>query len=118
MDKSAITEIAIRLGWSELWLPFVLLAVLQFLLALLVKTRLEGSIKHDYDKKLEQLRFDVQVRQQAAKIAELMSEARDGGTVLSKEHATKLNKLMWDLSLWLPPQIVRDLTVHICYAKD
>jgi hypothetical protein len=41
----------------------------------------------------------IRVREQAAKVVELLSEVRNGGGALSQEHAKKINKLAWELSL-------------------
>jgi hypothetical protein len=48
-----------------------------------LKARIESSIKHEYDKKLEAFRFEMKAREQAAKVAELFSEARDGDVRLT-----------------------------------
>ena len=92
-------------------------AVVAFLLKTWIEVRLKSSIEHEYDKKLESLRFEIRTREQAAKIAELMAEARDGNVELPPERAKKINKLAWELSLWLPAETVRELSSHLCYTK-
>lgn len=91
--------------------------IVVFLLKTWIEARLKASIEHEYDRKLEALRFQMRAREQAAKVAELMAEARDGSTELTPDRAKSINKLAWELSLWLPADTVRELTSHLCYAE-
>jgi hypothetical protein len=76
----------------------VLFIPLQFLLGLWLKARLEASIRHEYDRKLEDYRRQQNRRERAAAIAELFSEWAARG-----EEKT-LNRLAWEAALWLPPR--------------
>lgn len=116
--EEAVSQLVVQLGWAQVWSGVLLLAVLQFLLALWLKSRLESSIKHEYDKKLEAYRFEMKAREQAAKVAELLSEANDGTVQRSPDGVKKLNRLSWELSLWLPANTVRDITSHLCKAPE
>jgi hypothetical protein len=91
--------------------------IVAFLLKTWIEARLKASIEHEYDRKLEALRFEMRAREQAAKVAELMTEARDGSTELTPDPAKNINKLAWELSLWLPADTVRELISHLCYAE-
>ena len=44
-----------------------LVGALQFLTGLWIKTRLESSIKHEYDRQLEEFRAEIRRREQAAR---------------------------------------------------
>src|SRR5689334_16071302 len=111
--EEAVSQLVVQLGWSQVWIGVFLFSALQSVLALWLKSRLENSIKHESDKKLEAFRFEMKAREQAARVAELFSEARDGDVNLTPERAKKLNRLSWELSLWLPADSVRDLTSHL-----
>ena len=114
--EDAVSQLAVQLGWSHVWVGVLVIVAVQFLLAIWLKARLESSIKHDYDKKLEAYRFEIKAREQAAKVAELFSEANDGDVQLTPDRVRKLNRLSWELSLWLPADTVRDITSHLCRA--
>jgi hypothetical protein len=119
MDTSqSISHLVVELGWTEVWVGVLLLGAVQFLIALWLKSRLEASIKHEYDKRLEEFRFDLKAREQAAKVAELFAEARDNDPTLSPDRARKLNRYAWELSLWLPADTVREITRQLVFAPD
>ena len=56
----------------------------------------------------------MKAREQAAKVVELLSEAR-GISILktTPEDARVINQHVWETSLWLPAQTVRALTKHL-----
>ncbi|MFP3344113.1 hypothetical protein R0J87_16560 [Halomonas sp. SIMBA_159] len=111
--KDSIKEMAVILGWENFALFAIIVAVLQFLIGLWIKSRLESSIKYEYDKKLEYFKYDQKVREQAAKVSKLLAEARNGDTSLSRERATNLNQQAWELMLWLPENPARKLSNHL-----
>ena len=49
-------------------------AALQLIGSLWLKARLESSIKHEYDKKLEEFKFETRRREQSALVAAVLSE--------------------------------------------
>lgn len=66
---------------------------------------LKSAIKHDYDKKLELFKRDRLRKDKAAVVAEFFAEwthVRDSDT-------KRLNQLLWELSLYLPSDLVRHL---------
>lgn len=86
---------------------------LTFLSTLWIKSRLENSIKHDYDKKLEDYRVDIEKRNKAEQISELLSEW------LSFPDSQKdLNKLSINLFLWLPDNLLEDLSYLLSNSKE
>jgi hypothetical protein len=90
--------------FSQLLTAIVSIGTLQALVSIWLKGRLEASLKHEYDRKLEDLKFEIRQREQAAMIAELLAEW------VSKPMDTKhLNRLTWEASIWLPERIARDL---------
>jgi hypothetical protein len=90
--------------------------IVAFLLKTWIEVRLKASVEHEYDKKLEAFRLEIRVREQAAKVAELFSEANEVDGPLTPDRVKQLNRLSWELSLWLPADTVRDLTSHLCRA--
>ncbi|BDA13946.1 hypothetical protein KAM339_024870 [Aeromonas caviae] len=106
-------EIVILLGWDDFAIFTIIFAALQFLIGLWIKLRLESSIKHEYDKKLEEFKNEQKIREQAAKVSKLLAEARNGDVSLSRERATNLNQQAWELMLWLPAETARNLSNHL-----
>jgi len=91
----------------------VLIAIAQVAATTWLKARLESSIKHEYDKRLEDLRFQFKQREQAAMIAELLAEWSS-----APPDVKRLNQLSWEASLWLPPEIVAELAKVLCHSPD
>jgi hypothetical protein len=89
----------------------LILAGIQWLIAVWLKSTITASIKHEYDKKLAEFQYELRIREQAVKIAEFFSE-------WSKNNAdiNKLNNMSMELSLWLPADIYKDLAKCLTYA--
>lgn len=99
---------------SQLFLGIVslatLLGIIQWLLAIWIKKRLEASIQHEYAKKLEDYKFSQLQRQKAEVIASLFSEwAKYYGKeadILNDEELIdywkRLNEMSMQISLWIP----------------
>jgi hypothetical protein len=147
----------LNLKFADYFIVVSLNGVLTFLISLWIKSRLENSIKHEYDKKLadynsglntqledhklgtnqkledykldintrledhkfgvnkqlEEYKFDIRKREQAAKVVQLFSLLHSGVPGDENEEAKALasiNSIAWELSLWLPAEIVRELT--------
>lgn len=86
-----------------------------------LEMRLEKSIQHEYDKKLEAVRHEherqmedyrnsVRIREQAARVVDLLVQAHYSTT----QDPEKFNRLAWELSLWLPADLVWELTRLFC----
>jgi hypothetical protein len=100
----------INVTLAELVTAVVSVGALQALVSWLLKAQLESSLKHHYDRRLEDLKFDIRKREQAARIAELLAEWA------SKPSDTRrLNQLCWEASLWLPESVARDLARTFLY---
>ena len=103
-----------------------------FLIGFLGKTwvehRLRASIDHEYSKDLErvkddiirdqskafeELRRELQIRDRAAKIADLISEWYSW-----PESQKQLNLLTFEAFLWLPDDILEDLSAVLSHAPD
>ena len=75
-------------------------------------SRLTQSIKHAYDRKLEEYRSEIRRREQAARVAKLLALSYRPDVT-----AHEFNELAWELSLWLPADLVRELTRCLCRAE-
>jgi len=85
------------------------IGVIQFLIGLWIKARVESSIKSEYDKLLEDYRFDLRTREQAAKAAEYIALARNLKITSTEADYCRANQLAWELALWLPDDLYRSL---------
>jgi hypothetical protein len=93
-----------------IWLT-VLFGTLQFLASRWVESRLKASIEHEYNQKLEDYRFEMRRREQAARVAKLLAMSFRNDIPVHD-----FNELAWELSLWLPADLVRELTRCLCGA--
>lgn len=85
------------------------IGIIQFLLAQWTKSRIDASIKAEYAKILEDYRFDIKTREQAIKVAEYMSIARNLKESSLDEDYRKANQLAWELAMWLPTDVYKKL---------
>lgn len=99
----------IVLNFTDVALVLAGIGVIQFLLALWTRARLEASIKSEYDRLLEDYRFEQRVKEQAAKTAEYIALARGLKTTSTDEDYRRANQLAWELALWLPDDLYRKL---------
>ena len=97
---------------AETVLIVSLAGVLQWLLAEWLKARLQASLKHEYDKKLEIIRnelskamedyrAEIRRREQASKVAELLANEFS-----ENDSCRTFNKLAWEIALAMPPEVV------------
>jgi len=91
----------------------LLFGALQVAAAVWLKARLEASIRHEYDRRLENYRRELDRKQRAAIVAELFAEWAS-----PTPDRKVLNRLSWEVSLWLPSSIVKDVTKRLANASD
>jgi hypothetical protein len=72
-----------------------------------------AGVQHEYARQLEELRFDQRLRVRAELTAELLAE-----WLPAPPHKKRLNQLAWEVSLWLPDQILKDLMRGLSNATD
>jgi hypothetical protein len=112
------------IDWPGLWkwlfhtslnpLDGILIVIATSLISMWIKTRLEESIKRIYAEKLEDYKRELSVRDQAARVAELLALVRSA----TSADIAKANQLAWELSLWLPAETVRRLAEHLTKAPN
>ena len=116
--EDAISQVVVQLGWTEVGIGVLLLAAAQFLTGLWIKARLEGSIKLSYDKKLEEFRYELKVREQAAKVAEYMELARNLKEDSPSVDYQKANRLAWELAMWLPADVYKRMAESLVRPNE
>ena len=88
--------------------------VFQGLVAIWLKSRLEASIKHEYDRALEDYRFEIYQREQAAKIATFFARwvkynAKESKVLNAKElldYREELTRMSYELCLWIHDEVL------------
>ncbi len=102
-------------------------ALIQWLLAIWIKARLEKSIQHEYDKKLEDYRFSQLQRQKAEVIAKLFArwikyfgkeqDFLDKNELI--DYYEELNQMSLELSLWIPDEkILNDIMARLFQGSE
>lgn len=83
-------------------------------------SRMLQELKHGYDLKLEEARFQLRKREQAASVAKLLamwvSKPKDPSTFTDSE-IEELNRSAWELTLWLPDTLAADLNDTLAWAR-
>lgn len=75
---------------------------------------LEKMLELAHNKFLKDYEFQLKTREKAAGVAELLTMADEPQGVSNKE----FNRLAWELSLWLPPDIVCELSHCLCKSEQ
>jgi hypothetical protein len=103
------------------------ISVIQFIASKWIIARINESIRHEYEKKLEEYKFEIVQREQASKISELFAMwFKYGGRedelldVDSKRnHFEKLNKLTCELAIWVKNEnLVKEIMSRLHNDKD
>lgn len=98
--------------------------VLLFLTKGWIETRLKESVKHEYDQKLTIFKQELEERHLQRQKVELVSEliaewmAYPPGEVFTKEHRTRLNRLSFQATLWLPRELAIELGRRLQNTPD
>jgi hypothetical protein len=98
---------------AKLGLLIAILTVIQTALTVWLKSSIENSVKHKFDRDLETFKYEVRQRERAAMIAELLAEWDS-----RPDNKKRLNQLVIEANLWLPEQYARDLNRILSYAPD
>jgi len=87
----------------------VSISLVTVLLKYWIKARLDQSIRHEYDKKLEEFKFEMRKREQSAVIANLFSKWLIIKQKSEEDRFRELNRLSFEMSLWLPDEIAVEI---------
>lgn len=116
MEKG-VNTIGTLLGWNDLGLFALMFFIFQAIMFVWMQSRIRYSIKHEYDQKIERLKsdlnFSVKKREEATLVAELLAE-----WISHPEDNKKLNKLLWEASLWLPDQEALDINKLLAHQGN
>jgi len=104
-----VIEVSLKEILSGVIFLALLLGVIQWLISIWIKSRLEQSIKHEYDKQLEEYRFFVTKRERAANIATALARWIKYRGTEKKELPRKdlidyyedLTRMSFEMSLWI-----------------
>ena len=95
------------------WVQFILASsigggITAFLAKTWIEARVKASIEHEYAQQLERYR-------KVELVAELFAEwiAVPVGEVVPKERRTRMNQLSFAASIWLPANIVREMSKRL-----
>ena len=94
------------------------LAAVQFLVSLWLAERFKANLQLENAQFLESLRWEMRVREQAAKVAEYMALAQDLNDSSTPVEYRRANQLAWELALWLPKDIYKSLSCAITSPND
>ena len=108
----------IELGLPEISIGVILLGTVQFLATLWVSERLKASLQKENARFLEKIRWDIKVREQAERAAEYLSIARDLKETDSSETYRRVNRLNWELAMWLPEDLYKAMMNAIAKPDD
>jgi hypothetical protein len=99
-------------------------AILVFLARNWIETRLRESINREYDQKLAKFQRELETRQVEKQKIELVSEliaewmANPPGETFAKDYRVRLNRLSFQASLWLPPELAIELSKRLQNKPD
>jgi len=105
MDNVQILVIIISLG------------ILQFIVSKWLESRLENSIKHEYNKLIEDYKYNLKIREQAARVAEYFALARRLEEDSPSSDYERANQMTWELAMWLPTELYKKMVHAIAFPS-
>lgn len=102
-----------------------LIGLIQWLLSIWVKIRLEKSIQYEYDKKIQDYNFFLLQKEQAIKVATLLARWIEYGENPNKilnenemrDYFEELNKMTLELAIWIPDEeIAKKLMICLSHG--
>lgn len=77
-----------------------------------IGSRIDSSIKHEYDKRKIEYESELRRRERAQLVAELLAEwmSTPPDDAMSSDQRKRLNKLSFEATLWLPQEIAAELS--------
>jgi hypothetical protein len=102
----------------ELTILLGAIAILQLLSTIWLRTRLEASIRAEKDRLLEEYKYEIRAKEQAAKVAEYFSYFFRLKDTSSDEEYRRANQLGWELALWLPSDVYRQVSKAVSHNNS
>ncbi len=109
---------AIEMGLPEVSAGVLLFATLQYLASLWISERLKTSLQKEHSQFLENLKWDIKVREQAVRVAEYLALARNLKEDSPDTDYRKANQLSWELAMWLPEDIYKEMVRSITIPNE
>ncbi len=100
---------------------FILLLIVQaisFLAQLWVTERLKTSLQKKHSEFIENLKWDIKVREEAVSVAEYLALARNLKEDSPETDFRKANQLSWELAMWLPEDIYKEMVASIASPNE
>lgn len=95
----------------------ILTTILLSIIILVSKTwiveRVKLSLQNEHSEFAEELQWESKARERAEKVAEYLSLARNLKENSKEEDYIKANKLSWELAMWLPDDIYKEMVKAI-----
>lgn len=104
---------AIEIGLPEVSAGIIIFAAIQYLASLWISERLKTSLQKEHSQFLENLKWDIKVREQAVRVAEYLALARNLKEDSPSTDYQKANQLSWELAMWLPEDIYKEMVSSI-----
>ena len=96
--------------------------VFMTLVSLLAKTwiveRIKLALQKQHTQFTSDLQWEVKVRERAERVAEYISLARSLKADSTEEEYRKANRLSWELAMWLPEDIYRQMVLAIVNPNE
>ena len=109
---------AFTLGLPEISLGVILFGALQYLASLWISERLKTSLQKEHSAFLENLKWEVKVREQAVRVAEYLALARSLKEDSPDSDYRKANQMSWELAMWLPEDIYKKMVSAIVTPSE
>jgi len=109
---------AFTLEWWEISLGGFIFGALQYLASIWISERLKTSLQKEHFTFLENLKWELKVREQAARVAEYLALARNIKENSPDSDYRKANQLSWELAMWLPEDIYKEMVNAIVKPSD
>jgi len=109
---------AFTLGLPEISLGVVIFGALQYLASIWISERLKSSLQKEHSTFLENLKWKLKVREQAVRVAEYLALARNLKEDSPDSDYRKANQLSWELAMWLPEDIYKEMVNAIVKPSD
>ncbi|MFI3155244.1 MAG: hypothetical protein QX199_03720 [Methylococcaceae bacterium] len=109
---------SLEIGLPEVSAGIILFAALQYFASLWISARLKTSLQKEHSQFLENLKWDLKVREQAVRVAEYLALARNLKEDSPDTDYRKANQLSWELAMWLPEDIYKEMVSAIVTPNE
>ena len=97
------------LGLPEITLGALLFGAFQYLASIYISEKLKMSLQKELSAFLENLKWELKVREQAVRVAEYLALARSLKVDSLDSDYRKANQLSWELAMWLPEDLYKQM---------